>query len=404
MKNNSKKLSIGLLIALVGFPQISETIYTPALPSVADGLKTTASLVEATLAIYFFGFALGVLLWGTISDWSGRRKTMLTGLTVYGVGTLACANVENIEALLAWRFFQAFGASVGSVITQTILRDSYEGVERAKLFSVISGALAFSPALGPVVGGVISEFLGWRANFWILTALSLFLFVWSLFSLPETRPKHLLRPPTNKILSTFIEMIKSRALWGHVLLIAATNGIIFGFYQEAPFVFIEQLGMKPSYYGFFGLLIAAATILSANISYRKSNRCSPQSFIQCGAACVLVGSCLFTLIIYLGVFNLDLTSLSATIATLFSVFFGIGLIIPNSLSLALKPYQTAAGTAGSIFGGFYYCLIAGFTWIMCISHDGTPFPLPLYMTLLGLTLIAGARMIHFSLSPEAKPY
>jgi multidrug resistance protein len=181
MKKNKKKLSIGLLIALVGFPQISETIYTPALPNVAAGLQASVYLVEATLSIYFLGFALGVLLWGDISDWCGRRNAMLIGLIVYGIGTLGCASVRSIEALLAWRFLQAFGACVGSVITQTILRDSYNGAERTKLFSVMSGALAFSPALGPVLGGFISEFYGWRSNFWVLTILAAFLFVWSFF-------------------------------------------------------------------------------------------------------------------------------------------------------------------------------------------------------------------------------
>jgi MFS family permease len=90
---------------------------------------------------------------------------MLTGLIVYGIGTAGCATAHGIEALLAWRFLQAFGTSVGSVITQTMLRDAYDGTERTKIFAVMSGALAFSPAIGPLLGGFISEFIGWRANF-----------------------------------------------------------------------------------------------------------------------------------------------------------------------------------------------------------------------------------------------
>ena len=396
MENNNKKLSIGLLIALVGFPQISETIYSPALPNVANELQASAYRVEATLSIYFLGFALGVILWGTISDRCGRRNAMLMGIIAYGIGTLGCANTGSIEALLTWRFLQAFGASVGSVITQTILRDSYNGAERTKLFSVMSGALAFSPALGPVLGGFISEFYGWRANFWVLTILSVLLSIWSFFSLPETRPGHIARLSMNKISLLFIEMIKSRALWGHILLIGATNGVLFGFYQEAPFVFIEQLGIKPSHYGFFGLLIATATVLAARVSYRQSAHFSAQSIIQYGAACVLIGGFLFTFNVSIGIFDLKMMGIVIAMVTLFSIFFGIGLIIPNSLSHALKPYQWAAGTAGSIFGGCYYCLIAGFTWIMSVLHNGTPLPLPLYITLLGGVLIAGSQMIRYS--------
>lgn len=394
MENNKKKLSIGLIIAMVGFPQISETIYTPALPNVVFGLQTTPYLVEATLSIYFLGFALGVLTWGTISDYCGRRIAMLFGIIIYGIGTLACANVENVGALLAWRFLQAFGASVGSVITQTILRDSFEGEERTKLFAIMSGALAFSPALGPVLGGFLSEFYGWRANFWALVILSVILTIWTYKSLPETRPAQVSKFSINKMHLLFIEMFKSRALWGHVFLIGATNGILFGFYQEAPFVFIEQMGIKPSLYGLFGLLIASTTVLAARISYKQSMRYSAQSFIQCGAACVLAGGLLLTLAVLTGIFNINIIGIASTVVTLFAIFFGIGLIIPNSLSHALKPYQMAAGTAGSIFGGAYYCLIAAFTWIMSVLHNGTAFPLPLYISLLGVILVAGGQMIR----------
>ena len=398
MEKHKKKLSVVLLIALVGFPQMSETIYTPALPNVANGLQASVYMVEMTLSIYFLGFAFGVLLWGTISDGCGRRSAMLAGIVLYGIGTLGCANVESVEALLAWRFLQAFGASVGSVITQTILRDAYSGEERTKLFSVMSGALAFSPALGPVIGGFISEFYGWRTNFWLLALFAVILSIWSFISLPETRPAHIARLSIRKVFLLFREMTKSRVLWGHIFLIGATNGILFGFYQEAPFIFIEQLGIKPSHYGFFGLLIAAATVLAARISYRKSSHFPPQSIIAWGTLSVLAGGLLFTAIVLTGILDLQTIGVAAAIATLFCIFFGVGLIIPNSLSHALKPYQNAAGTAGSIFGGYYYCLIAGFTWIMSVLHDGTALPLPLYITLLGLVLLAGSQMIRSSRS------
>lgn len=385
-----RKLSIGLLIALVGFPQISETIYTPSLPSVASGLMTSAELVELTLAIYFIGFAVGVLMWGTFSDWSGRRKAMLAGLLVYGIATLGCASSATITALLTWRFFQALGASAGSVVTQTILRDAYEGPERTKLFSIMSGALAFSPAIGPLLGGFISEYWGWRANFWLLAELAIILVIWSSLALPETRPNKINKVKMSRL---FFNMISSRALWGHILLIGAANGVLFGFYQEAPFVFIQQLGIKPSTYGLFGISIAAASLLAARLSYRQA---SAQFLIPCGAVCVLCGALIFTLPVLIGIFEFKVLGIAIALFTLFLIFFGIGLIIPNSLSQALKPYQAAAGTAGSIFGGCYYCFIAGCTWFMSVLHNGTALPLPLYMTMLGILLVCGSLMIRVS--------
>lgn len=388
----SKKLSISLLIALVGFPQISETIYTPALPDVARNLRTSVYLVEATLAIYFLGFAFGVFVWGVISDRIGRKPAMLIGICLYGMATIICGQASSIEKLLTWRFFQAFGASVGSVITQTILRDAYDGAERAKLFSIMSGALAFSPAIGPLLGGFITQYFGWRINFIVLSIFAGILLVWTFLSLKETRPEKTGFLSILQLKTLTVSMLCSKKLWGHILLISGTNGILFGFYQEAPFVFIEQLKLSPSSYGCFGLLIAGATLLASRVSYQKSHDLSNSLLIRLGSLSILCGGILFTLLVVSGAMFFGQFGLLSAILALFLIFFGIGLIIPNSLSIALKPYQIAAGTAGSIFGACYYCLIAINTWIMGILHNGTALPLPSYITVIAVVILFGSYM------------
>lgn len=390
--NSQFKLSIALIIALVGFPQISETIYSPALPNVAAGLMASAQSVEATLSIYFLGFALGVALWGAISDWTGRRLAMLLGIVIYAAGTIACGSAQTVESLLAWRFIQAFGASVGSVITQTILRDTYDGFQRAKLFSVVSGALAFSPAIGPVLGGFTSDFFGWRANFWLLTVVAIALFIWTWKKLPETRPRSVSKPSFRIVSLLFQDMTASKTMWGHILLIAATNGIIFSFYQEAPFIFIEQLGMHASLYGMLGILIAAATLLAARVSIHLNKTWTPHRIIQIGSLVATIGSMLFLTLVSMGFFTPESLGMLASLISLFLIFLGIGLVIPNSLSVALKPFQMNVGIAGSIFGGLYYCLIAAFTWLMSLIHNGTVYPLPFFLLALSLVLLLASHL------------
>lgn len=388
-----KNLSIPLLIALVGFPQISETIYTPSLPDVAAGLSASATLVEATLSIYFFGFAVGVLLWGTLSDIFGRRCALIAGLVTYAIGTFFCGHSTSIEMLLFWRFIQAFGASVGSVITQTIIRDSYKGSEKSKLFSTISAALAFSPAIGPLAGGYIGQYFGWRTNFWTLDILAIVLIVWSCVQLPETKPQTVAFSSRRDFARLLKRMFSSKNLWGYILLIGAINGILFGFYQEAPFVFIDGLELESSTYGLFGLLIALATIISSRHSFVKSKELAPEQIIRTGVICVLAGSGLFLLFVMTEIFYFGKIGITLTVLSLFSVFYGIGLIIPNGLSKALASYQQQAGAAGSLFGTAYYILIACFTLLMGLIHNGTALPLPLYMLVLGIILALGSYMI-----------
>ena len=76
---------------------------------------------------------------------------MLLGIVVYGAGSFLCYIANSIEVLLVSRFIQAFGASAGSVVTQTILRESVEGHKRHVMFAQISAVIAFTPAIGPLM-------------------------------------------------------------------------------------------------------------------------------------------------------------------------------------------------------------------------------------------------------------
>lgn len=171
--------SLLLMIVLVAFPQISETIYTPSLPDIAVALGATNSSVQLTLSIYFIGFALGVFSWGWLSDFIGRRSSMLAGLLVYGMGSLMCFYSESIHLLLVSRFIQAFGAATGSIITQTILRESVSGNKRHVMFAQISAVIAFTPAVGPLIGGWVDQAFGFRAVFFTLVMMSVLLFMYA---------------------------------------------------------------------------------------------------------------------------------------------------------------------------------------------------------------------------------
>lgn len=400
--NKIKKALVGLplLFALVSLPQISETIYTPALPEVAKGLAASAKAVEATLSVYFLGFALGVFIWGGFSDVIGRRKAMIIGLAIYVISCIGCFMSQGIEMLMAWRLMQAVGASVGSVVTQTMLRDLYDGRERARIFAMISAVLSLSPAVGPVIGGTLSGELGWRSNFVFLIILGTILAIWSYGKLPETRPCHALFPGKKRYFGLCKRMFCSLSLWGHVLLIGATNGILFCFYQEAPFIFINQLGISPSVYGLLGLVVASATILSARMIYRLSGRFSQESLIMAGAFTATGGAISLIVIQQAGLFQYQ--TLAWIVAGFFVTFIGVGMVIPNSLSIALRDYQEMVGTAGSIFGALYYLAIATATWGMSLLHDGTALPLPLFLTFLGLFLLIGSILVQPVITVEKK--
>lgn len=367
--------SLLLMIVLVAFPQISETIYTPSLPDIAVALGVSNSSVQLTLSIYFIGFALGVFCWGWLSDFIGRRPAMLGGLIVYGIGSLMCFYSESITLLLVSRFIQAFGAATGSIITQTILRESVSGNKRHAMFAQISAVIAFTPAVGPLIGGWVDQGFGFRAVFFTLVMMSMLLFVYAFWKLPETtdvsaRKKVAILPIVKKMLS-----LPRVLVFG--LLIGGINGVLFSYYAEAPFIFIEHFNISPGVYGFLGIVVALASIVGAMMSKRLLSLYAPEKIIHIGCLVMTSGALLLTIVSSLASLP-NMMLMVCILITLFVMLMGAGIALPNCLSLALVNFQDVVGTAGAIFSLGYYLLVSLATWGMSALHNGSLLTMPIY--------------------------
>jgi len=383
--------SLLLMIVLVAFPQISETIYTPSLPDISASLGVSNSSVQLTLSIYFIGFAFGVFCWGWLSDLIGRRPAMLGGLIVYGVGSLMCYYSGSIELLLASRFIQAFGAATGSVITQTILRESVSGEKRHAMFAQISAVIAFTPAVGPLIGGWIDQYLGFRAVFFALVVMSVLLFLYAFLRLPETtdvstRTKVAITPVIRR-------MVTSPRVLVFGLLIGGINGVLFSYYAEAPFLFIEYFQMSPGVYGFLGIIVALASVIGAMISKRWLTKYTPEKIIHMGCLTMTVGALLLTGASSLSMLP-DVVMLVSILISLFVMLLGSGIALPNCLSLALVSFHDVIGTAGAVFSLGYYLLVSLATWGMSLLHNGSLLMMPLYFLAISMIMwLLGRRYI-----------
>ncbi|KTD84103.1 multidrug effflux MFS transporter [Paenibacillus etheri] len=367
--------SLLLMIALVAFPQISETIYTPSLPDIAVALGVSNSSVQLTLSIYFIGFALGVFCWGWLSDFIGRRPAMLGGLIVYGIGSLMCFYSESIDLLLVSRFIQAFGAATGSIITQTILRESVTGNKRHAMFAQISAVIAFTPAVGPLIGGFVDQAFGFRAVFFTLVMISMLLFMYAFWKLPETTDVSARKKVA--ILPIFKRMLALPRVLVFGLLIGGINGVLFSYYAEAPFIFIEHFNISPGVYGFLGIIVALASIIGAMISKRLLTVYAPEKIIHIGCLVMTSGALLLTIAGSLASLP-DMIVMVSILITLFVMLMGAGIALPNCLSLALVNFQDVVGTAGAIFSLGYYLLVSLATWGMSALHNGSLLTMPIY--------------------------
>lgn len=378
---------IWLLVLIVGLPILSETIYSPSLPDIANTLKVSDSWVEFTLTIYLAGFALGTLFWGRLSDRLGRKPCALLGILIFVLGSIGCYFSDSIILLLISRFVQSFGGSTGSVLGQAISRDAFRGVERGKVYSTVGGALAFSPAIGPFIGGMVDQTFGWPSIFLLLIIAGAIVFFVTAFKLPET---HLERTSSFSLRSLTKTLSKDLRVIGFGIIVAAINGMHFSYYAEAPFYYIDLLGLSPSVYGLTFIALAIMGVMGASLSRFLHNHLTSKDILWRGILIFLMGTGCFVLSVFLGGFFSipPFLTIIFSIGSMAIVSMGSAMIMPNCLSLALEDYQHAVGTASSLFGFFYYALTSLFTLGMGILHNDTLYPMPFYFSGIGLLILA----------------
>ncbi|WP_341757070.1 MULTISPECIES: multidrug effflux MFS transporter [unclassified Candidatus Tisiphia] len=388
---NTLIIPLYIIILIIAIPILSETIYTPSLPSLAKDLAISANLAEYTLTIYLFGFAVGVLIWGNLSDSYGRKSCLLAGFLVYALSCCICYLADNINMLLAARFMQAFGASVGSVLGIAIAREAIPPKDRGRVFSTITIAMAFAPAIGPVIGSFVIKFYHWSAVFLVLIAIAIFIMALISAKLPETNQNLMVkRSAIGLYKECFNKMIRDIRFIGFVFLVGAVNGISFGYFAEAPFYFISGLNITTSSFGMIALFPCIPLILGGLISKKMHQMQRTSDYIiSAGIKLMCLGSMLFFLSSYFSLINKDDVTVSVLQTLLWMSMINTGgtMVTPNCLGQALENYGQFAGTAASLSGFMYYVIAAGFTVLIGHMHDGTLLQLPLFIMIISISMM-----------------
>ena len=188
-----------LSLLIVG---MDNTIVNVALPSIRTSLHASVEGLQWTIDAYTLVLASLLILAGSTGDRIGRRRTFQTGLVLFTLGSLLCSVAPGLGWLIAFRMVQAVGGSMLNPVAMSIITNVFtEPKERARAIGVWGGVIGISFGIGPVVGGLLTETIGWRAIFWINVPIGIAAFVLAALFIPESRAPRARRPdPVGQVL------------------------------------------------------------------------------------------------------------------------------------------------------------------------------------------------------------
>ena len=373
-----------LLTTLVALGPLATDLYLPALPGMTAEFATDVARVQLTLSVFLIGFAVAQLFYGPLSDRYGRRPAMLFGLLLYLASSLACMLAPSIDALIAARFFQALGACAGPVLGRAIVRDVYGPVQAARVLAYISGAMAIAPMIGPFIGGWLTVWFGWRANF---AALALFSAVQTavVFRLlgESNAHKDPLATRPHRLLGNFRELIAGRAYLGYLLCAAFGYAALFSFISGSSFVLIGLHGLTPQWFGASFGLVVTGYIVGTLLTGRHTLRLGTSRMVMMGA---LLGTAAGSLMAVLALAGVE--SVWAILLPMFVFMVATGLVMPNAIGGALAPYPKMAGAASALMGFVQMSLAAAVGIAVGHAYDRSAVPMTAAIALCGWAVLA----------------
>lgn len=345
------------LICLTGISTLSLNMFLPSLVNIAADFRADYSIVSLSIAGYLAVTAVLQIIIGPLSDRFGRRPILLAALAVFSIASIGCLLAQDIWVFLTFRMLQA-AIIAGAALSPAVVRDMLPAKRAASMLGYIAMAMAIAPMLGPMVGGLLDEFFGWRSSFVVYLVLGVALFVLTWADLGETH-----KTPTKGFAQQFKSypaLLASPHFWGYGLCMALSTGGFYVFLAGAPLVSRTLFGTSAGMLGLYMGSITAGYFFGSFIAGRFSARYSLGTMMMAGRIVACAG-----LLAGIGFFLAGVVHEWSLFGATVFVGIGNGITMPSSSAgvMSVRPdlAASASGLAGALTvgGGAILTSIAG---------------------------------------------
>jgi EmrB/QacA subfamily drug resistance transporter len=334
---------------------IDITIVNVALPDISRDLGTSFAQLQWVVDVYALALASMVLGAGSLADLYGRRRVYLIGLVVFAVASLACGLAPNAESLIAARGVQGLGGASMFATTIALINTSYEGRDRGTAFGVWGAVVGAAAALGPVVGGALTE-LSWRWIFFVNLPLCALAVVLTLIVVAEARQPGAPRPDVP----------------GIALFTLGSGSLVFGLIRAASDGWAHAAAWAPVAGGFALLAVWVAVERRRPAPMLDMALFGSGSFTGIMLGALLLNFSAFAALIYATLWLQSIEGLSPlqsglVFFPLSAISFGVALFAGRTLTSRPPRFVLAGGLLLIGIGGLLLALVdAGGGWTVLL--------------------------------------
>ncbi|KAI1175058.1 major facilitator superfamily domain-containing protein [Nemania sp. FL0916] len=168
-----KWLWVGLLSAMTLLSPFASSILAPAIPTLDKELHNNSEIVGSmTVSIFLLGYVVGPIIIAPLSEIYGRKIVLTFSNAFFCIWQIGCALAPNISTLIISRFFSGVGGAGCLTLGGVIVGDLFRPDQRGLAIGLWNIGPLLGPSLGPLIGGFLTNFPGWRYDFWIILAAS----------------------------------------------------------------------------------------------------------------------------------------------------------------------------------------------------------------------------------------
>lgn len=243
---------------------LSNTLFLPALPEITKSFHITNVIAQLSVAFWFLGASFFQIILGPLSDHYSRRKILLSGGMLFVFVSLICSFTDSINWFLLSRFFQGYVASTILITGYAEIHEIFGREQAVKTISWMGSITILAPALGPLLGGMLLNWISWRGLFILLTIFTvLSLCLLSIF-MPKNR-NQLKKLNLKKMIIYYRRILKSFYFWIYTLAFCFLFAALIAWNTFSPFYLMNYFSFNQTQFGWIQLVVYGFFILGINL-------------------------------------------------------------------------------------------------------------------------------------------